>query len=97
MAAPIHLGIKYKRPTHVSFLGPTGPRNLSNHIDKQARTRETDLVKGTVPRFFHEFFRKFAEIFAAQDAPPVSLIQVANGKIFKLKNSNYFVCHHTFG
>jgi hypothetical protein len=27
-----------------------------------------------------EFFRKFAEIFAAQGAPPVSLKPVANGK-----------------
>jgi hypothetical protein len=34
------------------------------------------------PRVFHldrfEFFRKFAEIFASQGAPPVSTTQVAN-------------------
>ncbi len=32
-----------------------------------------------------EFFRKFAEIFAAQGAPPVSLTTVANGKNFAFK------------
>ncbi len=37
-----------------------------------------------------EFFRKFVEIFAAQGAPPVSTTRVANGKIFKQKNFNYF-------
>ncbi len=39
-----------------------------------------------------EFFRKFAEIFAAQGAPPVSTTPpVANGNIFKQKNFNNFV------
>jgi hypothetical protein len=37
------------------------------------------------------FFRKFAEIFTAQGAPPVSTTPVANGKIFKQKNFNNFV------
>jgi hypothetical protein len=37
-----------------------------------------------------EFFRKFTEIFAAHDAPPVLLTPVANGKIFKQKNINNF-------
>jgi hypothetical protein len=32
-----------------------------------------------------EFFRKFAEIFAAQGAPPVSLTPVANGKNLQSK------------
>jgi hypothetical protein len=31
-------------------------------------------------RVISNFFRKFAEIFAAQGAPPVSLKPVANGK-----------------
>jgi hypothetical protein len=31
-------------------------------------------------RAVSNFFHKFAEIFAAQDAPPVSLTSVANGK-----------------
>ncbi len=37
------------------------------------------------------FFRKFAEIFAAQGSPPVSLTPVANEKIFNQKNFNNFV------
>ncbi len=41
------------------------------------------------PRVFHEdrfeFFRKFAEIFAAQGLPPVSLTPVANGKNLQLE------------
>jgi len=38
-----------------------------------------------------EFFRKFAEIFAVQGAPPVSLTPVA--RIFNHKSFNYFVGH----
>jgi hypothetical protein len=38
-----------------------------------------------------KFFQKFAEIFAAQGAPPVSLTPVANGKIFNHKSVNNFV------
>ena len=34
---------------------------------------------------------KFAEIFAAQGAPPVSLTTVANGKNLPSKKFNYFV------
>jgi hypothetical protein len=37
----------------------------------------------------YTFFRKFAEIFTAQDAPLVTLTPVANGKIF-LKKFHYF-------
>ncbi len=42
------------------------------------------LHESVSPKQYHyghfEFFRKFAEIFAAQGAPPVSLTPVANGK-----------------
>jgi hypothetical protein len=38
-----------------------------------------------------KFFLKFAEIFADQGAPPVSLTQVANGKIFNQKSFNCFI------
>jgi hypothetical protein len=37
-----------------------------------------------------EIFRKFAEIFATQGAPPVSWTLVANGKIFNQKSNHYF-------
>ncbi len=47
----------------------------------------SDLKFEGVPNFF----RKFAEIFAAQGAPPVSLTPAANGKIFNHKSFNYFV------
>jgi hypothetical protein len=47
------------------------------------------------PRVFHydcfEFFRKFAEIFAAQGLPPESTTLVANGKIFNQKKFNNFI------
>jgi hypothetical protein len=39
------------------------------------------------------FLQKFAEIFAAQGAPPVSLAPVANGKIFNEKSVHYFFEH----
>jgi hypothetical protein len=42
------------------------------------------------PRVFHldsfKFFRKFAEIFVSQGAPPVSLIPVANDTGGKFAN-----------
>ncbi len=38
-----------------------------------------------------EIFRKFAEIFAAQGLPPVSLTPVANAKIFNHESFNYLV------
>ncbi len=38
-----------------------------------------------------EFFWKFTEIFAAQDAPSVLLTPVANGKNLQLETFNYFV------
>ncbi len=38
-----------------------------------------------------EFFQKFAEIFAAQCATPVSLTPAANGKIFNQKSFKYLV------
>ena len=42
-------------------------------------------LKGQCHEIFDrfEFFRKFAEIFAAQGSPPVSLTPVANEKNFK--------------
>jgi hypothetical protein len=43
-----------KRPTLVFFVAH--PRNLSNHTDRQARTGDTVLVKGTVSRDFLLFF-----------------------------------------
>ncbi len=36
-------------------------------------------------------FLKFAEIIAAQGAPPLSLTPVAKGKIFNQKSFHYFV------
>ncbi len=36
-----------------------------------------------------QFFRKFAEIFAVQHAPPLSLTRVANGK--NLQSENFFI------
>jgi hypothetical protein len=45
----------------------------------------------SIPLGPFEFFRKFAEIFAAQGAPPVSLTPVANEKIFNQKSFNYIV------
>jgi hypothetical protein len=45
----------------------------------------------SIPLGPFRIFRKFAEIFAAQGTPLVSLTPVANEKIFKLKNFNYFV------
>ncbi len=38
-------------------------------------------------------FQKFADISAAQGAPPVSLTSVANVKTFNQKSVNYFVGH----
>ena len=40
-----------------------------------------------------EFFQKFAEIFTAQRAPPVSLTPMANEKNFNQKSFNYFLEH----
>jgi hypothetical protein len=45
----------------------------------------------SLPLGLFQIFSKFTEIFAAQGAPPVSLTQVTNGKIFKHKSFNYFV------
>ncbi len=44
-------------------------------------------------RAVSNFFQKFAEIFAAQGAPPVSLTSVANEKNFNQKTFNYFLEH----
>jgi hypothetical protein len=43
-----------------------------------------------------EFFRKFAEIFAAQGAPLVSITPVANGKNLQSENFLLFILD-TFG
>jgi hypothetical protein len=43
-----------------------------------------------------EFCRKFAEIFAAQDAPQVSLTPVANGKNLQSQKCSLFLLD-TFG
>ncbi len=43
----------------------------------------------SIPIGSFEFFRKFAEILAAQCAPPVTLTPVANGKTFNHKSFNY--------
>jgi hypothetical protein len=43
-----------------------------------------------------KFFRKFAEIFAAQDAPPVPLTPVANGKNLQSEKFSFFLLL-TFG
>jgi hypothetical protein len=43
-----------------------------------------------------EFFRKFAEIFAAQGAPQVSLTLVANGKNLQAEKFAFFLLD-TFG
>jgi hypothetical protein len=44
-----------------------------------------------IPLGRFNFFRKYAEIFAAQDAPPVSLTQVANGKNLKSETFSLFL------
>ncbi len=43
----------------------------------------------SIPLDRFEFFRKFAEIIAAQGAPPVSLTPAASEKIFNQKSFNY--------
>jgi hypothetical protein len=43
-----------------------------------------------------DFLRNFAEIFAAQGAPPVSLTPVANGKNLQAEKFELFYLH-TFG
>jgi hypothetical protein len=43
-----------------------------------------------------QIFLNITEIFAAQDAPPMLLTPVANGKNLQLENFNFF-CLDTFG
>jgi hypothetical protein len=42
-------------------------------------------------RFFQEFFRKFAEIFASQGVPPVSTTPVANCR--RYQRHRWQICH----
>jgi hypothetical protein len=49
-----------------------------------------------IPLGHFKFFQNFAEIFAAQDAPPVSLTPVANGKNLKSEKFSLFLLD-TFG
>jgi hypothetical protein len=66
-----------------SFIGQLGPEQLALKGQCQ-EIFASGFFDESVYHF--EFFRKFAEIFAAQGLPPVSTTPVANGKNLQSEN-----------